>query len=254
MTHVRQGLSTVNRHIRSSSIFTSSSKSQSQTYRFKTSTAKKLTSLDQYNKEKQAAKEIRTDLYNKKIARREGLGSRQDPEKRNYKKNQFKQWFDRMASKQAYLDRQARRQDLPWKINVAAMVERLPVVTPDKHQWELDYFYLKAELQRYDNIAYPKELGIPNPMDFTVHTQEELMGMYVLCSQIHSHIMTNWCQRGICGHGLYLIISLFTIIILTPPDICSYIHAFLFVPCQTQKCFPRDSHPLQGRRKQTSRE
>jgi len=209
MTHVRQGLSTVNRHIRSSSIFTSSSKSQSQTYRFKTSTAKKLTSLDQYNKEKQAAKEIRTDLYNKKIARREGLGSRQDPEKRNYKKNQFKQWFDRMASKQAYLDRQARRQDLPWKINVAAMVERLPVVTPDKHQWELDYFYLKAELQRYDNIAYPKELGIPNPMDFTVHTQEELMGTYVLCSQIHSHIMTNWCQRICEGFADMGSISLF---------------------------------------------
>ena len=123
---------------------------------------------------------MRTDQYNKKITRRAGLGTRQDQEKKNYKKNQFKIWFDNMASKQAYLDRQARRQGKQWKINVATMLERLPVVTPDKHQWELDYIYLKAELQRYDDIAYPKELGIPDPMDFEVHTQEELMGTYLL--------------------------------------------------------------------------
>jgi len=174
MTHLRQALSTASRYIRPG-------QNQCQIYRFKTTSnntnTKKLTSLDQYNKEKQTAKKMRTDQYNKKIARRAGLGTRQDQEKKNYKKNQFKIWFDNMASKQAYLDRQARRQGKQWKINVATMLERLPVVTPDKHQWELDYIYLKAELQRYDDIAYPKELGIPDPMDFEVHTQEELMEM-----------------------------------------------------------------------------
>jgi len=194
MTHLRQALSTAGRHIRSCGL-ASSSKSgpqSSQIYRFKTTTTntntKKLTSMEQYKNEKQVAKDRRTEQYNNKINRREKLGNRQDPEKKNHKKNEFRQWFDGMASKQAYLDREARRQGKQWKINVAAMVERLPIVTPDKHDWELDYFYLKAELQRYDDIAFPKELGIPDPMDFKVLKQEELMGTY---QNIHGSIISS---------------------------------------------------------------
>ena len=55
------------------------------------------------------------------------------------------------------------------------MVERLPVVTPDKYQWELDFLNLKAELQRYDMIPYPKELGLPDPMNIKILSDEELM-------------------------------------------------------------------------------
>ena len=185
MTHLRQALSTASRQIRNCGL-ASSSKSgpQSQIYRFKTTATntntntKKLTSMEQYKNEKQAGKDRRTEQYNNKINRRAGLGSRQNPENKNHKKNEFRQWFDGMASKQAYLDREARRQGKQWKINVAAMVERLPIVTPDKHDWELDYFYLKAEMQRYDGVAFPKELGIPDPLDFKVLKMEELMGTY----------------------------------------------------------------------------
>eukprot|EP00557_Chaetoceros_sp_GSL56_P008606 CAMPEP_0176492762 /NCGR_PEP_ID=MMETSP0200_2-20121128/9185_1 /TAXON_ID=947934 /ORGANISM="Chaetoceros sp., Strain GSL56" /LENGTH=287 /DNA_ID=CAMNT_0017890373 /DNA_START=151 /DNA_END=1010 /DNA_ORIENTATION=- len=143
--------------------------------RSKTTNTQKLTSIEQYKAEKKAVKERRTELYNYKVARQAGLRTRQDPEKKNYKKTVFRTWFDAMAAKQAYLDREARRQGKEWNINVAAMVERLPVVTPDKHQWELDFLNLKAELQRYDMIAYPKELGLPDPMDIQILSEEELM-------------------------------------------------------------------------------
>lgn len=143
--------------------------------RSKTTNSQKLTSIEQYKAEKKAAKERRTELYNYKVSRKAGLRSRQDPEKKNYKKKVFRTWFDGMASKQAYLDREARRQGKEWNINVAAIVERLPVVTPDRQQWELDFLNLKAELQKYDMIAYPKELGLPDPMDIEILSEEELM-------------------------------------------------------------------------------
>ena len=33
-------------------------------------------------------------------------------------------------------------------------------------------------MQRYDGVAFPKELGIPDPLDFKVLKMEELMGTY----------------------------------------------------------------------------
>jgi len=106
----------------------------------------------------------------------ESMSSRQDASKKNHKKSQFREWFDGMASKQAYLDREAKRQGKQWKIKVAAMVERLPIVTPDKHPWEMDFLNLQAELSRYDGIAYPKELGFSDPIDHEVLSEEELLG------------------------------------------------------------------------------
>lgn len=148
-------------------------------YRPKTTYTEKLTSLKQYEAEKEASKDRRTELYNKKVERKEGLKTRQNPEKKNFLKKQFRQWFDNMASKQAYLDREARRQGKEWKINVAAMVERLPIITPDREQWESDYMQLQSELSRYDDIAYPKELGFEDPIDRKIYTEEELLGTFI---------------------------------------------------------------------------
>ncbi len=168
MTHLCQAFFSISRQVRSTGT--------RHILRTKTTNAKKLTSIDQYNAEKEAAKKRRTELYHAKIARMEGLKTRQDKQKKNFKRNKFRKWFDAMAANQAYLDREARRQGKQWKIKVAAMIERLPVVTPDKPQWQLDYLNLKAELMRYDAIAYPKELGFPDPIDKKVLSDEELMG------------------------------------------------------------------------------
>lgn len=180
---VRQAVSNISRHLRLSGIVPktnqiSRTKTTNANGNAKNTNGKKLTSLDQYSAEKEAAKQHRINLYNAKISRKEGLKTRQDQEKKNHKKKQFRTWFDAMASNQAYLDREARRQGKQWKIKVAAMVERLPVVTPDRPQWELDFLNLKAELGRYDGIAYPKELGFPDPIDDRVLSEQELMGKY----------------------------------------------------------------------------
>jgi hypothetical protein len=190
MTHlhvhvpVRQAVSNISRHLRLSRIVPKTnqiSRTKTTNANAKNTNGKKLTSLDQYSAEKEAAKQHRINLYNAKISRKEGLKTRQDQEKKNHKKKQFRTWFDAMASNQAYLDREARRQGKQWKIKVAAMVERLPVVTPDRPQWELDFLNLKAELGRYDGIAYPKELGFPDPIDDRVLSEQELMGKYYVC-------------------------------------------------------------------------
>lgn len=139
----------------------------------KSTSEKKPKSLSEFQAQKAAAKQYRTDLYNSKMERKARLPSRRDEKKKNYNKNLFRQWFDPLASRQAYYDRDARRQGLQWKIKVAAMVERLPVVTPDMPDWELDYLDLRAELDRYRK-QYPKELGLADPMDKKPVTLEEL--------------------------------------------------------------------------------
>ena len=59
------------------------------------------------------------------------------------------------------------------------MVERLPIITPDREQWESDYMQLQSELSRYDDIAYPKELGFEDPIDRKIYTEEELLGTFI---------------------------------------------------------------------------
>jgi len=168
MSHLRRAITNVSRNLRSSTIIYR---------RTKSTNTKKLTSIDQYNNEKQAAKERRTNLYRSKINRRQSLPNRQDAARKNHKKQVFRSWYDALASKQAFLDREARRQNKKFKIRVAAMVERLPVVTPDREDWESEFWNLKAELARYDGINYPKELGFVDPLDRKVFSEEELLDM-----------------------------------------------------------------------------
>lgn len=137
----------------------------------------KLESLEQYYAEKKAAKQRRLEQYLKKQERQSKLATRRDETKKNYWKKQYRTWFDTYSSKQSYLDREARRKGMSWKIKVAAMIERLPVVTPDKPDWELDYLNLSAELSKYDSIKYPDELGMANPMDQEILTEEELYAL-----------------------------------------------------------------------------
>mmetsp|Transcript_15592 Transcript_15592/g.18120 ORF Transcript_15592/g.18120 Transcript_15592/m.18120 type:complete len:348 (+) Transcript_15592:189-1232(+) len=145
-------------------------------YRFQSAKSKTKMSLKDFNNEKSAAKQRRKEIHDAKIERRSSLPQRRDKEKKNHNNKVFRSWFDKLTEQQAYLDREARRQGLPWKIKVAVMIERLPVVTPDMEDWELDYMYLRAELDRY-GIQYPKELGMDDPMETEVLTVEELYAL-----------------------------------------------------------------------------
>mmetsp|Transcript_17523 Transcript_17523/g.26514 ORF Transcript_17523/g.26514 Transcript_17523/m.26514 type:complete len:347 (-) Transcript_17523:120-1160(-) len=135
----------------------------------------KLTDLEQYKAEKKAAKERRTQMYAFNTKRKEGESSRRDSTKKYHNRNQFRNWHDELAKRELFLDREARRKGLKWNIKVAAMIERIPIITPDKPDWEMDYLNLFAELQRYDNVRYPKELKMADPMEFEILTEEELL-------------------------------------------------------------------------------
>lgn len=110
-----------------------------------------------WDEKKKAAKEHRRFLYEKKMARQESLKTRRGPNK-GPKRKQFRDWFEPMRQAQLFQDREARRLNLPWKIRVATIIERLPVILPDKPKWQKDYIELRDYLNTFGKI-YPKELG-----------------------------------------------------------------------------------------------
>lgn len=79
------------------------------------------------------------------------------------------------------LQRMAKKEGKPWRIRVAAMVERLPVVTPDVEEWEQDYIDLRDFLMTFGK-EYPAETGFmfapDKPEDHVVESDEELIGKF----------------------------------------------------------------------------
>ena len=146
---------------------------------------------------KVAAKERRVQLYQHKVRRADQLKHRRrriDPEaaaaaaaKYNDptmlpKKMAFRSWWDARRAHEERLDRKARQAGLEWKVRVAVIVERLPVVLPDKDDFERDFEVLQAYLQSHSGKEYPKEFlggttASGGAMDRpVVLTDEELMG------------------------------------------------------------------------------
>mmetsp|Transcript_447 Transcript_447/g.693 ORF Transcript_447/g.693 Transcript_447/m.693 type:complete len:402 (-) Transcript_447:876-2081(-) len=165
---------------------------------FSTKSKEKKQTLEDYNAEKQKAKEYRTKLYNKKQQRIQSLPNRRPKPirdiselevatddnvntsgekkyKRGIKKAQFRNWFETKKRNEEYYNRVAKRQCQKWKIKVGLMIERLPVVTRDQEEWEKDFLHMAAQLDRERAKIYPKEIqGVDNPMDSEVLTMEEL--------------------------------------------------------------------------------
>ena len=134
-----------------------------------------------WDEKKKAAKEHRRALYEKKVARQESLKTRRGPNKGS-KKKQFREWFEPLRQAQLFQEREARRLNLPWKIRVATIIERLPVITPDKPKWQKDYVELRDYLDTFGKI-YPKELGFqPDDIAETMGhptTEEDLLGTHI---------------------------------------------------------------------------
>jgi hypothetical protein len=83
-------------------------------------------------------------------------------------RKEFKEWFDGRLVFQQKMDRIARQQQLDWKIQVAVVIERLPVRIPDPEPWQQDYFDLRAHLDTFSKV-YPKELKLGDE-DGTCHS------------------------------------------------------------------------------------
>ena len=129
-----------------------------------------------YQERKAAAKKIRTERFQAKQERLERLKTRRDNSPKDVKKTLFRSWYDNELKYHAYLVQQAKKEGKPWKIRVAAMVERLPVVTPDMPDWEEDYEMLRAYLDTYGRELPDAFMPPDKPEDHIVPTDEELLG------------------------------------------------------------------------------
>jgi hypothetical protein len=114
--------------------------------------------------EKAAAKEQRRKRWHEKQERLSGLQTRRDGRPRDVKRKEFREWHDKRRIYQEIMDKKARQEGLDWKIKVAAVVERLPIVLPDKEPWEKDYLELRRYLDQFD-FEYPSELGMDDLVD-----------------------------------------------------------------------------------------
>ena len=137
-----------------------------------------------YAARKAAAKEQRRQKYLRRQERRDALQNRRsrvNGEGQGGKKAAFREWFDRYRARQETMERKARQADLPWKVRVAAVVERLPVVLPDMPQWEEDFEELRGYLEGFGR-EYPKELNFTRELEEGEKhnmTLEELLGEFL---------------------------------------------------------------------------
>ena len=136
-----------------------------------------------YAQQKVLAKERRRQTYEAKLNRESSLKTRRaDSNERGAHASTFRSWFDQYKTRNETMDRKARKSGLPWQVRVAAVVERLPVILPDKEQWEMDYEELEAYLKQFGR-DYPKELGYkagPNieAGESWVTNYEEILGKW----------------------------------------------------------------------------
>mmetsp|Transcript_5508 Transcript_5508/g.11973 ORF Transcript_5508/g.11973 Transcript_5508/m.11973 type:complete len:385 (+) Transcript_5508:171-1325(+) len=131
-----------------------------------------------YKERKDAAKQKRREAWQKKHDRIDRLATRRDHSPKDVLKTQFRSWWDKEVMYHDVLRRAAKKENKPWRIRVAVMVERLPVVTPDMEDWERDYIDLRDYIWTYGK-EYPEETGFmyapDKPEDHIVPTDEELL-------------------------------------------------------------------------------
>jgi large subunit ribosomal protein L46 len=109
-----------------------------------------------YFQTKQAEKERRRALFDSRQERRQRLLTRRAGKPRDEKRQEFRKWFIQKKVRDEYLERKARQAGLGWKIQVAAILERPPIVLPDIEPWEQDYLDLEAHVAQFGK-QYPKE-------------------------------------------------------------------------------------------------
>jgi large subunit ribosomal protein L46 len=126
--------------------------------------------------EKLALKQKRRELYEASQKRMQKLQTRRNDRDVGKRKSHFREWFDKRRIFQEIMDRKARQLNLDWTIQSAAILERLPVVTPDMHQWEIDYYNMKAYLEQFGK-EYPDEIGFSPGKGPVYMTEEEILEM-----------------------------------------------------------------------------
>mmetsp|Transcript_921 Transcript_921/g.2341 ORF Transcript_921/g.2341 Transcript_921/m.2341 type:complete len:371 (+) Transcript_921:134-1246(+) len=131
-----------------------------------------------YLERKTAAKQMRMEAYKHKLERASRVKSRRDNAPKDVKKDEFLSWWAGRRAYEEQMDRKARQAGMDWTIQVATVVERLPIVMPDKEDFETEFEDLQAYIQAHRGKAYPKEfLGPDSGNRPEAYTEEELMAM-----------------------------------------------------------------------------
>ena len=99
--------------------------------------------------EKLAAKQKRREMWGKRRINAEKRKVRRRNRVRGVKKAQWEKFFKPFSEEYNLL-----KDKVDWSIRVGAVVERLPVVTPDEAAWEDDYENLRDYLDSY-GVDYP---------------------------------------------------------------------------------------------------
>ena len=143
---------------------------------------KKKTSKDEspslsYFERKTASKQLRVEAYQHKLERAVRIKSRRENSPKDVKKDEFRSWWDCRRAYEEQMNRKARQAGMDWTIQVATIVERLPVVMPDKEPFEIEFEDLQSYLKAHSGKDYPKEfLGNDGSSRPEAYTDEELIG------------------------------------------------------------------------------
>ena len=135
-----------------------------------------------YFERKAAAKQARVEAYKHKVERAVRIKSRRDHAPRDVKKDEFRSWWDGRKAYEEQMNRKARQAGMDWTLKVATIVERLPVVMPDKETFETEFEDLQAYIKAHSGKEYPKEfMGTDKGGRPEAYTDEDLMGKYDVC-------------------------------------------------------------------------
>lgn len=131
-----------------------------------------------YFERKAATKQLRVEAYKHKLERAVRIKSRRDNSPKDVKKDEFRSWWDGRRAYEEQMERKARQAGMDWTIKVATIVERLPIVMPDKAEFETEFEDLQAYLQAHSGKDYPKEFtGNDGGTRPEAYTDEELMAL-----------------------------------------------------------------------------
>jgi len=130
-----------------------------------------------YWERKKAKKEQRRVQYHAQKERQARLATRRAGRNRGVMKRAFRTWFIRKKVDDEYHHRKAKQAGLDWRYQIAAIVQRINVVQPDKYEWEKEYEQLQAQLGVWGKV-YPEEFaGKQKIEDHKILTDEELIAL-----------------------------------------------------------------------------
>ena len=130
-----------------------------------------------YFDRKRLAKEARTTEFEERLQRQERRRHRRVGSPKDVLKGEFKEWWDKRKAFEQMMERRARKAGMEWMIQVAVILERLPIVLPDKEEWEKEFDDLQTYLNQFGK-EFPKEFVGERieEVEEPVFTEEELLG------------------------------------------------------------------------------